>query len=124
MTDTNKYLEEYLSKKIDKLTSMIPTLTGYDDDSKMEAILYHLQRLTKKIKDDMAAMKDTPHYEEYQLALALLDERKITKAFGVETGYFDEISKLEALSSEELYEKYRHHMLTALKIAKKEASCC
>lgn len=127
-------LTEYLEKNISSLARMVPDLSSYEDELKGDAIIYHLQRLTMKVKADLdeANKPDTDAeptteatvYEEHQIALLLLDESKITKAFNVASGYFEEISHCDVLASEEAYLNHREKTLNTIAIAKKESSCC
>lgn len=125
---------EYLEKNISSLVSMIPDLSSYEDELKGDAVLFHLQRLTMKVKEDLEEANkpeegaepttDRSSYEEHQLALLLLDESKITKAFNVASGYFEGVSHSDVLASEEEYLSYREKTLNTIKIAKKEGCCC
>jgi len=123
-------LTEYLEKNIDSLVRMIPDLSSYEDELKGDAVLFHLQRLTAKVKEDLdktveaEPTTESSSYEEHQLALLLLDESKITKAFNVATGYFEGISHSDILTAEEEYLNYREKTSNIIRIAKKESSCC
>lgn len=125
---------EYLEKKIDSLVKMVPDLSSYDDELKSDAVLFHLQRLTAKVKEDLEKANkpdedaepttETFTCEEHQIALLLLDESKITKVFNVASGYFEGISHCDVLADEEAYLNHREKTLNTIRIAKKESSCC
>lgn len=115
----------YLKKNIKRIVNMIPDLSSYDEDLKIDAVLYHVQRMTAVMKADLESNPDEEIvYEEHQLALLLLDDSKIIKAFNIASGYFEEISKMDVLSTEEIYLNYRNRVFNTIKIMTKEATCC
>lgn len=117
---------EYLEKNINSLVRMVPDLSSYEDELKSDAVLFHLQRLTEKVKKDLETSNEPDPFscEEHQIALLLLDESKITKAFNVASGYFEGISHCDVLADEEAYLNHREKTLNTIRIAEKESSCC
>jgi len=114
----------YIKKHINRIVGTIPDISRYEEGLKIDAVLYHLQRLTAVMKADLEEDEDTIIYEEHQLALLLLDEDKVVKAFNIASGYFEEISKMDVLSTEENYLDYRNRVFNTIKIVTKESFCC
>lgn len=124
MTTSSEILERYYVDNTARFINMIPDLSKYPEFAKLDAVVYHLQRITEVMSNELNSSPIEHVYPESELALFLLDKKEITSTFKLSTGYYEKVSELEVLSSEEAYQCFRSNAKNLAEIINRERTCC